>query len=60
MTRAPDSHRHTAAVCRTEADTRRLTDPAFAVMLDQWASNADRRAVEAEGKVHPDLFGGRA
>lgn len=48
------AHRNTAAVCRGEAEARRLTQPAFAATLDAWASNQDRLAVEAVNQ--PDLF----
>lgn len=57
MTRTPESHRHTASVHRSEAEFRRLTQPEFAAVLDKWAANADRRAVEAETLGQPDLFG---
>jgi hypothetical protein len=44
--------RHTAAVLRTEADVRRQSDMrcdrAFASVLDTWAANAERRALEAD------------
>jgi hypothetical protein len=50
--RASD-HLHTAAVCRSEAEARRLTQPDFAATLDQWALNAERRA---DGEQR-DLFG---
>lgn len=60
MTRPPESHRHTASVYRSEAEARRITQPEFAAVLDQWAINADRRAVEAETLGQPDLFGAAA
>lgn len=56
MTRAPESHRHTAAVLRTEAEARRPKDPAFAGLLGQWAVNADRRADRATAGTQRDLF----
>ena len=59
MTRTPESHRHTAAVYAAEADRRRPTCPEFAAVLDQWAANAERRAVEAENEEQPDLFAER-
>lgn len=52
--------RFTASVHRQEAAARRLTQPALAAVLDQWAANADARAAEAEGAVQPDLFGAAA
>jgi len=59
MTRTSESHRHTASVHRSEAAARRLTQPDFAAVLDQWAANAERRAVEAENEEQPDLFAER-
>lgn len=56
MTRTPDSHLHTAAVCRGEAEARTATDPTFAGLLDRWAANAERRADEVASKIQPDLF----
>jgi len=53
---AADYARHTAAVCRTEAEVRRPRDPDFATVLDTWAANADRRADEAARDDQPDLF----
>lgn len=52
--------RHTASVHRSEAQARRLTQPAFAAVLDEWAINADRRAEAAESAAQPDLFGSAA
>jgi len=54
--RTPESHRHSAAVFRSEADARRLKDPVFAGLLDQWADNADRRADRATVGMQRDLF----
>ena len=56
MTRLAESHSHTAAVCRGEAEARRSTDPVFAGLLDRWAANAERRADEAHAKTQPDFF----
>ena len=58
MTLSPAaSHRHTAAVLRTEADVRRQSpyafNHAFAAVLDTWAANASRRALEAESGEQP-------
>ena len=53
--RAAD-HRHTAAVCRAEAEARRDRQPGFARVLDTWAANQDRRADEASSAGQPDLF----
>jgi cyclopropane fatty-acyl-phospholipid synthase-like methyltransferase len=52
----PASHRHTASVCRGEAEARRSTHPEFAVTLAQWADNADRRADEIQAREQPDFF----
>lgn len=52
--------RFTASVHRQEAVARRLTQPAFAAVLDEWAINADRRAEAAESAAQPDLFGSAA
>jgi hypothetical protein len=57
MTRTPESHCHTAAVCRGEAEARLSRDPAFAAVLAGWADNAERRARHAEREKQPDLFG---
>ena len=57
MTRPPESHRHTAAVCRGEAEARLSRDPAFAAVLARWADNCERRARQAEREEQPDLFG---
>lgn len=57
MTRMPESHRHTAAVCRGEAEARLSRDPAFAAVLAGWADNCERRARQAEREEQPDLFG---
>lgn len=51
-----ESHRHTAAVCRSEALARRTADPRFAGLLDTWAANQERRADEALASGQPDLF----
>ena len=59
MTRTPESHLNTASVHRSEAEARRLTQPAFAAVLDQWADNAERRAKEAQDQRHPDVFAER-
>lgn len=52
--------RHTAAVCRTEADVRRQSplahQRAFAAVLDTWAANQERRADELARGAQPDLF----
>lgn len=56
MTRTPESHRFTATVCATEAEARRLTHPAFAVMLDTWAANARDRASALAQLAQRDLF----
>lgn len=56
----PESHRHTGAVCRREAEVRRPYQPDFAATLDQWAANADRRAMDLEAFSQPDLFGAAA
>lgn len=52
---------HTAAVLRTEASIRSQSDHAhqraFAVVLDTWADNFDRRAAEERAGEQPDLFG---
>jgi hypothetical protein len=60
MTRTPESHRHTAAVCRGEAEARLSRDPAFAAVLARWADRADARARQAEREEQPDLFGAAA
>ena len=57
MTRTPESHRHTAAVCRGEAEARLSRDPAFAAVLARWADSAERRSRQAEREEQPDLFG---
>lgn len=54
------SARHTAAVCRREADVRRSYQPDFAATLDQWAANADARADALSIPAQPDLFGAAA
>jgi len=59
VSRSPESHLCTAAVCRGEAEARREADPAFAGLLDQWAANAEARA-EAAADDQPDLFGAAA
>lgn len=56
MTRTPESHRFTATVCATEAEARRLTHPAFAVMLDTWAANQRARADAIAASEQRDLF----
>jgi len=56
MTRTPERHLHTSAVCRSEAEARRDRDPVFAAVLDRWADNAARRASEAPAGGQPDLF----
>lgn len=56
MPRTPESHRHSAAVFRSEAEARRPKDPVFAGLLDAWAANADRRADRATAGQQPDLF----
>jgi|GEM_PF-1446159 len=56
----PDFYRHVAAVHRTEAEARRGHQPDFAAILDTWAANADRRALDAEMDHQPDLFGAAA
>lgn len=50
------AHLNTAAVCRGEAEARRQTQPAYAAILDTWAANQERRAIEAEAGDQPDLF----
>ena len=50
------AHRNTAAVCRGEANARRLTQPAFAATLDTWAANQDRLANAVCADEEPDLF----
>lgn len=47
------SHLHTASVCRSEAEARRMTQPDFAATLDQWALSHERRA---DSDDQPDLF----
>lgn len=60
MTRTPESHNHTAAVCATEADVRRASplahQRAFAVILDTWAANARDRASALAQLAQRDLF----
>lgn len=56
ITRTPESHRHHAAVLRSEAEARRERQPDFAAILDTWAMNAERRAEACQPQ--PDLFGG--
>lgn len=48
--------RRTAAVHRSEAAARRLTQPDFAAWLDERAAAADRRADAAKRGAQPDLF----
>lgn len=52
---------HTAAVLRTEASIRSQSDlahqRAFAVVLETWADNAERRAADEQAGEQPDLFG---
>lgn len=57
MTRTPESHRHTAAVCRGEAEARGGAGTAFGALLLQWADRAEARARQAEREEQPDLFG---
>jgi hypothetical protein len=60
MTRTPESHNHTAAVCQTEADVRRASplahQRAFAAILDQWAANQQARASALSNLAQRDLF----
>jgi hypothetical protein len=60
MTPTPESHYHTAAVCRTESDVRRASplahQRAFAVILDQWAANQRDRASALSRLAQRDLF----
>lgn len=56
MTRTPESHRFTATVCASEAEARRLTDPAFAALLDTWAANQRARADALSAQEQRDLF----
>lgn len=55
-----ESHRHTAAVCRTEAEVRRQSPHAhqreFAAVLDTWAANAEARALALDTPSQRDLF----
>jgi hypothetical protein len=52
--------RFTAAAHRREAEVRRASEcahqRAFAVVLDQWANDAEHRATEAERGRQGDLF----
>lgn len=50
------SHRHTAAVCRSEAEVRRDRQPDFAAWLDTLAESQDRKADEAAADEQLDLF----
>ena len=52
----PADYRHTAAVCRSEAEARRDRQPDFAAVLDTWAANFARRADDAAAGAQPDLF----
>jgi hypothetical protein len=60
MTRTPESHNHTAAVCQTEADVRRASplahQRAFAAVLDTWTANARDRATALSRLAQRDLF----
>ena len=53
--------RFTAAVHRREAEARRASEyahqRAFAEVLDQWATDAEHRATEAESGQQGELFG---
>lgn len=60
MTRTPESHDLTAAVCATEADVRRDSplahQRAFATVLETWAANARDRASALAQLAQRDLF----
>jgi len=56
MTPTPESHYHTAAVCRGESLVRQARQPAFAAELAKWADNSQRRGDELAAKAQRDLF----
>ena len=51
-----ERHIHVASVYRSEAETRRNSQPGFARLLDSWAENASRRAIAESNQKQPDLF----
>lgn len=56
MTRSPESHYHTAAVCAAEALVRQARQPDFAAELAKRSDNAKRRGDEIAAKTQRDLF----
>ncbi len=56
MTPTPETHYHTAAVCRGESPVRQARQPAFAATLAEWAENAQRRGDDLAAKAQRDLF----
>lgn len=55
------THRHLASIYQAAADLwsddGSRPHAEFAPVLQQWAANASRRALEAESVNQPDLFG---